>query len=236
MTGPCCVDVVESHRSVRSFSGEEVPEEHLKLVLRAAQRHVSPWNLQPVSVTVVKDDGVKERLAEALWGQSQIRDAPVFLVFAVDYAKIARALENAGKPMRKPGLAEIVQGVISASVALAWSILVAEELGYVVNIIAAYGKPCEVSEILGYPKYVIPVAGLLVGKPKGEIPPVSPRAPVEAVVAYDAYGDVMQKATAYASTADGFIDKVARVLGPGGPVEAIDEDMRRCYRERGFEL
>ncbi len=134
------------------------------------------------------------------------------------------------------GLADLVQGFISASVALGWSILVAESLGYVVNIIAAYGRPCAVADTLNLPKYVVPIAGLLVGKPAGELPPVTPRAPIGASVGLDGYGSVDEKSEYYAKTVEGFVDKVARVLRPGGPVDRMEKEIRECYEARGFKI
>ncbi|MCE4611673.1 MAG: nitroreductase family protein [Desulfurococcales archaeon] len=233
--GEACFKVVQSHRSIRSFKPDPIPREHLDAILEAARRHASPWNLQPVHVTVVTDRGLKERLAEVLWGQRQIAEAPVFLVFSVDYAKILRALERQGAKTRRPGLADYIQGVISASIALSWAALVAEGLGYAINFIAVYGRPCETAEVLKLPELVVPVAGLNIGKP-ADMPGLTPRAPREALVGVNGYGDVDSKAEAYKLTMEGFIEKVAKVLGPGGPVEEMDERVRECLRRRGFNL
>ena len=228
-----CLDVIKSHRSIRSFRPEPIPDDDLRAILEAARRHASPWNLQPVHVTLVRDKGLKEKLASALWEQWQITQAPVFLIFSVDYAKVTSALKEAGKPLRKPGFVDYVQGVISATIALSWTAAVAEGLGYAVNFIAVYGRPCRVAEILGLPELVVPVAGLLIGKP-AEIPDLTPREPMEGLVGYDGYGNLHEKAKAYAATMEGFIEKVARVLGPGGPVGEMDKEVLECVRKRGF--
>ncbi len=233
--GESCFKVIQEHRSIRKFKPDPIPKEHLDMILEAARRHASPWNLQPVHVTVVTDRGLKERLAEALWGQYQIVEAPVFLVFSVDYAKILKAMELSGAKTRRPGLSDYVQGVISASIALSWAAVVAEGLGYAINFIAAYGRPCRVAEILGLPELVVPIAGLNIGKP-ADNPGITPRAPREAVVGENGYGSLEEKARAYMKTMEGFVEKVAKVLGPGGPVEEMDGEVRECLRSRGFSV
>ncbi|BAA78993.2 NADH dehydrogenase [Aeropyrum pernix K1] len=232
----CCFSVISRHRSVRSFSTEPIPQEDIRKILEAARRHVSPWNIQPVHVTVVTDSKLKSRLSDALWGQEQIKEAPVFFVFSVDYAKVLESIKLLGLEAREPGLTELLQGYISASVALAWSIAVAEDLGYVVNIIAAYGNPCEVADILGLPSYVVPVAGLLVGKPKGELPPLTPRAPVEALAGWNSYGDLEDKVKAYMSLGEKFVNNMWRVHRHGGPVDRMDNVIRECLKSRGFRV
>ncbi|BAN89532.1 nitroreductase family protein [Aeropyrum camini] len=232
----CCFNVISSHRSVRSFSSEPISQEDIKKILEAARRHVSPWNIQPVHVTVVTRDDLKSRLAGVLWGQEQIKEAPVFFVFSVDYAKVVESIKRLGLEVREPGLTELLQGYISASVALAWAIAVAEDLGYVVNIIAAYGNPCQVADVLGLPSYVIPVAGLLVGKPKGELPPLTPRAPIQALAGWNSYGELEEKVKAYMSLGEKFVNNIWRVHRHGGPVDRMDPVIRECLKSRGFRV
>ncbi len=231
----CCLNVIAKHRSIRAFKPEPVKEEHLTAILEAARRHPSAWNLQPVHVAVVRDPELKARLAEILWGQEHIKQAPVFLVFSVDYAKLLKALEDVGAERRPLGVAELLQGVLAAGMASAWAALAAESLGYGVSFIAVYGKPCEVAEALGAPKGVLPVVGLNVGVPD-EDPEVRPRMPMEALAAEDGYGSLDEIAKAYSATAEGFIEKVARVMRPGGPVDRMNSYLLSCLEERGYKL
>jgi len=231
----CCLSVISRHRSIRAFKPDPVKEEHLNAILEAARRHPSAWNLQPLHVAVVTDPELKARLADILWGQEHIKQAPVFLVFSVDYAKLWRALEELGVERRPLGPADLIQGVLAAGMASAWAALAAESLGYGVSFIAVYGKPCEVAEALNAPEGVLPVVGLNVGVP-AEDPEVRPRMPLEALAAANGYGDLEALARAYASTAEGFTGKVARVMGPGGPVDEMNRRLYRCLEERGFKL
>ena len=231
----CCLSVIARHRSIRAFKQEPVKEEHLKAILEAARRHPSAWNLQPVHVAVVRDPELKSRLADILWGQEHIRQAPVFLVFSVDYAKLWRALEQAGVERRPLGVAELLQGVLAAGMAAAWAALAAESLGYGVSFIAVYGKPCEVAEAIGAPEGVLPVVGLNVGVP-AEDPEVRPRMPLAALASENGYGSLDEAAKAYAETAEGFLDKVARVMRRGGPVDGMNSYLYRCLEERGYKL
>ena len=227
------MDVVLSHRSIRKYTGDPVSERDLNLILEAARRHPSSWNLQPVTIIVVRDPRLKDELARVLWGQEHIREAPVFLVFAVDFMKVVRAVEMAGSKPSKPSYGGLLTGVISASMAMAWSAAVAESLGYGVAFIAVYGKPCEVADVLKLPKYVLPVAGMLVGRP-AESPGLRPRQPLEALVAVEGYGDVDERAKSYLRTSEDFASTLVKVMGEGGFYDAIASEVYECLRRQGF--
>jgi nitroreductase len=59
-------DVVQTQRAIRRFRDEPVAPEAIRTILDAATRAPSGSNLQPWRWLVVRDDGVKARLAAAL--------------------------------------------------------------------------------------------------------------------------------------------------------------------------
>ncbi len=79
------------------------------------------------------------------------------------------------------------------------------------------------------------MVGLNVGVPD-EDPEVRPRMPMEALAAEDGYGSLDEIAKAYSATAEGFIEKVARVMRPGGPVDRMNSYLLSCLEERGYKL
>ena len=228
-----CFNVIASHRSIRRYKPEPVPDSDLEKILEAARRHPSSWNLQPVTVIVVRDRATKDKLASILWDQQHIRDAPVFLVFTVDFMKVRRALELIGGDSAPLSYANLLTGLISASMALAWSAATAESLGYGVAFIAVYGKPCEVADALSLPRYVLPIAGLLVGRPDEE-PGLRPRQPLKALVGFEGYGDVDERAKLYLETSSDFPELLSKVMSSGGFYDLLNKSVGECLVRQGL--
>jgi hypothetical protein len=178
---------------------------------------------------------VEERLAQILWNQPHIREAPVFLIFAVDYLKILKAAESLGVEPVEPGPGNLVSGVMAASMSLAWAALAAESLGYGVAFIAVYGRPCRVVEALKLPKHVIPVAGLLIGKPAEE-PGVRPRQPLEALVSTGGYGDPGERARRYLSGDAELAKTLKMVMSSNGFYGEVNREVAECLRRQGFRV
>ena len=235
-----CVDVIDaimSHRSIRKYRSEPVNEEDLVTIVRAAIRAPTSWNLMPVSVIAVTNEATKRKLAELVGGQKHVAEAPVFLVFAVDYAKIFEAARSLGVEPSEPGLGHLVSASINAGIMAAWATLAAEKLGYGVTMIAVYGNPCAIAKELGLPRGVVPILGLTIGIP-AESPEVRPRQPVESVFSRETYTPAPGK------RADGVIsvygdrarDIIERVVGVNGYFESVSSNVRDCLREQGFRL
>jgi nitroreductase len=78
------MDIIKGRRSVRKYQDKEVPKELLNQVLESVQWAPSWANTQCWEIIVVKDQGVKEGLAEALPKTNPARkhftEAPVTLV------------------------------------------------------------------------------------------------------------------------------------------------------------
>jgi len=76
----------ESH-SVRNFVQQEIADATLSRILEAGCWAPSAGNLQPYYFYVVKNEQVKNKLAEACFDQEQIQDAPISIVILADPAK-----------------------------------------------------------------------------------------------------------------------------------------------------
>ena len=227
----CVGGLAARHRSVRRYSGP-VDEADLEVILEAARRAPTAWNLMPVSVQVVRDRGLLSRLADAVGGQEHVAEAPVFLVFSVDYAKVVEAARASGVEPGRPGLGHFAAALVDAGIMAGWAALAAEDLGYGVAFIAVYGNPCGVAEALGEP-----VVGLAVGRP-GEEPPVRPRQPPEALVGFDGYGaSPAERAGGVAGVYGGRAARLFRyVLAPGGYLDRVGEALWECLERRGYVL
>ena len=78
------MDIIKGRRSIRKYEDKEVPEDLLNQILESIQWAPSWANTQCWEVIVVKDQGLKEALAEVLPKTNPVRkhftEAPVVLV------------------------------------------------------------------------------------------------------------------------------------------------------------
>jgi nitroreductase len=230
-----CLDVISSHVSVRKFTRDPIPKEDLEKIIEAARRAPSSWNLLPVTITIVTDPEKKRRLAEATGGQQHVEEAPVFIVFSVDYYKLEQAARTVGVATGDYMFGHFVVGVLDVGIASGWAALAAEELGYGIVFVALYSNPCRIAEILGLPELVVPIVGLAVGKP-AEKPRLRPRHPREAFVSENTYvegGGLGEKvASTYGERASRLL---SYVLSSDGYYERVTQELLNCIKQRGFK-
>jgi len=77
-------DEILRRRSVRDFTGEDLPDAEVEKLIEAACLAPSAGNNQPWGFVLVRDDETKRRLVEAAHGQSFIGAAPVVIVVCAD--------------------------------------------------------------------------------------------------------------------------------------------------------
>ncbi|MGB9737702.1 MAG: NADPH-dependent oxidoreductase [Chloroflexus sp.] len=184
------VDLLLSHRSVRSYSNEPLPEGVLETMIAAAQSASTSSNLQTWSVVAVTDPERKDRLATLAGNQNQIRRAPLFLVWLADLARLAHAAETRQMPHEGLDYLEMwLVGVIDAALAAQNAAIAAEALGLgIVYIGAIRNHPLEVAGELQLPPMVMPVFGMCVGWPNPARPAaIKPRLPQAAVLHREVY-------------------------------------------------
>ncbi len=232
----CVIDVARRHRSIRKYRGP-VKDEDLEKIIEAAIRAPTAWNLMPVSIQVVTDKRLLELIGEAVGGQEHVKNAPAFLVFSIDYAKIIEATRATGINPSEPGPGHFMPALIDAGIMAGWAGLAAESLGYGVAYIAVYGSSCKVADILGLPSLVVPVVGIVVGVP-GEDPPIRPRQPRESVVGVNGYGEPPDRrgegvASVYGARAQRLFNAVT---SPGGYLDRVGRSLIECIRERGYRM
>src|SRR5580698_8676436 len=76
-----------SHRSVRGFLSDALPEGTLETLVAAAQSASTSSNLQTWSVVAVTDPVKKAALAKIANGQKHIEQCPLFLVWLADLSR-----------------------------------------------------------------------------------------------------------------------------------------------------
>lgn len=179
-----------SHRSVRAYRPDPVPDSAVELLVAAAQSAASSSNLQPWSVVAVRDPARKARLAALAGNQRHIVEAPLFLLWLVDLHR----LEAVGRDLAVPTegldyLESFLLGAVDTSLAAQNATVALESLGLgAVYIGGIRNHPAEVAAELGLPANAFALFGMAIGYPDPARPAsVKPRLPQEAVLSYETY-------------------------------------------------
>lgn len=185
------IKTIQNHRSIRSYTGEDVKEEHLNLILKSAMHAPSSINGQQWKIIIVKDQAKKDKIAELTGGQAWISKSSVFMLFVMDYQRVAKEFEKRGLSFENIRSVEaIMVGSVDVGLAFGNAMNAAESLGYgIVPIGAVRRKPMDIIELLELPQYVYPVLGMCIGLEEGD-QALKPRLPYEAYVSVDRYETV----------------------------------------------
>lgn len=179
-----------AHRSVRAYSSEPLPSGTLETLVAAAQSAASSSNLQLWSVVAVEDAERRQRLSVLAGDQAHIRQAPLFLVWLADLARLRRVAAQRGIPAEGLDYLEMfVMATVDATLAAQNAVIAAESLGLgTVYIGALRNHPEKVAAELNLPESVFPVFGLVVGYPDPQVTPaIKPRLPQDAVLHRETY-------------------------------------------------
>lgn len=193
------LEVILSHRSVRAYLPEQLPPGTLETIIAAAQAASTSSNLQVWSVVAVEDEARKNRLADLAGGQQHIRDAPLFLVWLADLARLETIAKERGRDAAGLSYFEIfLTGAVDAALAAQNAVVALESLGLgSVYIGAMRNKPEEVAKELNLPPNVCAVFGMAIGRPDPNCPTgVKPRLGQKAVLYREQYawGDEQREA------------------------------------------
>ena len=85
------------HKSIRKYKNQPLEDEKLQLIIKAAQAAPTWCNSEQVSINVVKDQALKDKMKDLAFGQTYISSCSVFLVFCADFYRISIAFEKKNK-------------------------------------------------------------------------------------------------------------------------------------------
>ena len=71
------IEAINSHRSIREYKPDPIPEELVKEILEAGIRASSSGNMQTYSIIVTRDQALREQLYVPHMEQNMVLDAPV---------------------------------------------------------------------------------------------------------------------------------------------------------------
>lgn len=186
MTNPI-IDVIHHHGSVRQYQPDPIPPETISAIVAAAQRTSTSSNMQAYSVIAVTNAATRTRLAELCSDQAHIAQAPVFLAWCADLARLDRACTLRGYTQVTEYVENFLIAAIDTAMAAQTAALAAESMGLGMCYIGAIrNRPAEVIELLGLPQFTFPITGMTLGWPAIE-PPIRPRLPQSAVLHWERY-------------------------------------------------
>lgn len=184
-----------SHRSVRAFLPDPVPNGTIETMVAAAQSASTSSNLQQWSVVAVTDTSIKSKLSKLAagtigMGNPFIEEAPLLLLWVADLSRnnfIATAA--AGETTVHEYVDSFLMGTIDATLAAQNAAIAAESLGLgVVYVGAMRNKAKEVAALVELPEYSFVTFGLVVGWPDPCRPGgIRPRLPQSSVLHYNTY-------------------------------------------------
>lgn len=184
------LNTIFAHRSVRAYLPDALPAGTLETLVTAAQSAPSSSNLQVWSVVAVEDPDRKARLAALAGNQRHIIEAPTFLVWLIDLARLRNLATENGRESGALDFTEtFLLGAVDTALAAQNAVVALESLGLgSVYIGGIRNKPKEVAAELGLPSHVFPLVGLVVGRPDPARPAaVKPRLPQESVFFRERY-------------------------------------------------
>ena len=245
------IDLLLSHRSIRGFRPDPLPDGTLETLVAAAQSAATSSSLQTWSVVAVTDPAAKAALAGVASHQKHIEQCPLFLVWLADLSRHRRlgAEERADLPVTAY-LETFLVAAIDAALAAQNAVTAAESLGLsTVYIGALRNDPIKVKELLGLPDGAFAVFGLCVGHASADAADnIKPRLPQAAVLHHETYGSANERAlrAGYDATMSAFSRRngmgdetwTARVIKRMGGIAAMSgrHKLVEVLKAMGFEL
>ncbi len=181
------LDLIHAHGSVRRYKPDPVPASVIETIVAAGQRASTSSNMQTYSVIATVDEAKRAQLADLCGGQKHVLQAPVFLTFCADRARLERACKLRGYDQNIETLENFLVAAVDAAIAAQNAALAAESLGLGICYIGSIrNNPAEIIKLLNLPKGVFPITGMTVGWPKRP-PRIRPRLPQEAILHWESY-------------------------------------------------
>jgi FMN reductase (NADPH) len=249
------IDLLHKHASIRAYKPDPVPRALVETIVAAGQRASTSSNMQYTTAVAVTDERKRLRLAELCGDQEQIRQAPVFIAWCVDRARLDHACQMRGYEQRTDTVESFLVAAMDVAIFMQNAAVAAESLGLGMCYIGAIrNNPRQVMELLGLPRLTFPVSGMTLGWPAAEAT-IRPRLSLETVLHWENYGDPNEAAHLHAydkaMAATGIYDN-RQVPVPGKPEQMevygwtehsarrvsqrLRADLREILAEQGFSL
>jgi nitroreductase len=180
---------IGGHRSHRRFLPRPVEPDLLRLLCACALSAPSKSDLQQADIVIVRETAVRQTIVDTIPEMPWIMDAPVFLVFVGNGARLPMMSRRRDKPFPNDHLDAFFNASVDAAIVMTTFIQAATAVGLgICPISAIRDDPRIVAKALNLPPRTVPIAGLCVGWPEqaGEI---TPRLSLSTTVIENQYGE-----------------------------------------------
>jgi|AutmiccommuBRH23_1029490.scaffolds.fasta_scaffold00023_145 FMN reductase [NAD(P)H] len=181
-------EMLMKRRSARNFKDQPIPEELVEKLLAAANNAPSGGNIQPLSVILVQESENRANLAEIVGNQPWVKNAPLSMIFCLDYNRVKRwAILNGTEFKGDQAFSHFLISYADVICAAQSVVLLAESLG-LGSVYVGTIQSCmdQARELLAIPEYVLPILVLSLGYPKS-IPRTIPKLKREVIVHHEQY-------------------------------------------------
>jgi nitroreductase len=177
------------HRSHRRFLPRAVEPELVRLLCACALSAPSKSDLQQTDIVIVRERAIRQTIVDTIPDMPWIMDAPVFLMFIGNGARLPMMAKRHDTPFANDHLDAFFNAAVDGAIILATFMRAAAAVGLgTCPISAVRDHPRVVAKALNLPKRTVPIAGLCVGWPAqaGEI---TPRLSLSTTVVEDRYNE-----------------------------------------------
>lgn len=188
-----------NRRVVRRYSDKPLDPALLDTLCAVALSAPSKSDLQQADIVVVTDKAQREKLQALIPENPWAAAGPALLVFCGNNRRHRLLFEWRGRPFVNDHLDPFFNAAVDAGIVLATFIAAADRVGLgTCPISQIRNQAARVSEVLGLPQHVFPVAGLGVGWPSFE-GVMSPRLGLDVSIHRDRYDEagLKEKVEAY---------------------------------------
>jgi nitroreductase/FMN reductase [NAD(P)H] len=173
---------IASHRVHRSFLARDIAPDLLRLLCACALSAPSKSDLQQGDILIIRDKAKRDAVADLLPDMPWVREAPVFLVFLANGRRLPAISRLRSRPFPNDHLDLFFNATVDAAIVMTTFLRAAEAAGLgccPISVIRDHAAV--ISEMLGLPAKVIPIAGMCVGWPADE-GGITPRLPLDVTV------------------------------------------------------
>ena len=188
------LDLIHVHASVRHYKPDPLPDAMIEAIVAAGQHASTSSNLQQYSVVAVTDAARREALAHLCGDQKHILEAPLFLAWCADLARLDGICQSHGYTQVTSYVENLLVAAVDVGIAAQNAALAAESLGLGICYIGYIrNNPEEIIRLLELPRLVFPITGMTVGWPS-KPHHLRPRLPLQAVLHRERYTPIDESA------------------------------------------
>jgi len=155
-----------SRRVHRRWTERDVSPELVTLLCACALSAPSKSDLQQCDILIIRDKEKRDAIAALLPEMPWLNTAPVFLIFLANGRRVPEIARLRGKPFPNDHLDLFFNATVDAGIVLATFLRAAEAVGLgccPISMIRDHART--ISDMIGLPDKVVPIAGMCVGWP-----------------------------------------------------------------------